>query len=75
MVVHSFINSIDPPGSALMSQIARSLCGSEGAPSEHGNQGACIGRSRAFAAGNVNRFGEPTAQYMPFIITEAKGAI
>lgn len=69
------MNSIEPPGSALISQMARSLCGNGGAPSEQGSQGACIGRSRAFASGNVNNFGEPTAQYIPFTITDANGAI
>ena len=32
MVVHSFMNSMEPPGSAEMSQMARSRWGSEGAP-------------------------------------------
>lgn len=30
--VHSFMNSIDPPGSAEISQIASILCGNGGAP-------------------------------------------
>ena len=32
MVVHSFMNSIEPPGSAEMSQMASSRWGREGAP-------------------------------------------
>lgn len=34
MVVHSFINSMDPPGSAEISQMASIRCGSAGAPTQ-----------------------------------------
>ena len=40
MVVHSFMNSMEPPGSAEMSQMASRRCGSEGAPNQ--------GRDRIF---------------------------
>lgn len=71
MVVHSFMNSIDPPGSAEMSQIANILWGNFGAPSEVGNQGICKGRSNNLASGTVRSLGDPTAQYIPLIITDA----
>lgn len=69
------MNSIDPPGSAEMSHIASSRCGKRGAPSEVGNQGICTGLRSNFASGTVSNFGEPTAQYIPFIIIELYGAI
>lgn len=40
MVVQSVINSIEPPGSALMSQMASRRWGRAGDPMEVGSQGA-----------------------------------
>lgn len=40
IVVHSFMNSIEPPGSADISQIPSNLCGSPGAPSDIGIHGS-----------------------------------
>lgn len=75
IVVHSFINSILPPGSALISQIPNIRWGSAGAPTNVGSHGVFAGCSKCFASGNVNNFGLSTAQYIPFIKTEAYGAI
>lgn len=54
MVVHSFINSIDPPGSADISQIPSNLWGNPGAPSDTGIHGNWEGVKRDFASGTVN---------------------
>lgn len=62
MLVHSFINSMEPPGSAEMSQMANIRCGNDGAPLLNGNHGVFAGRSNVFASGIVNSFGLPTAQ-------------
>lgn len=57
MVVHSFMNSMEPPGSAEMSQIATSLLGREGEPGEVASQGVLAGVIRPFASGIVIRRG------------------
>lgn len=75
MFVHSFINSMEPPGSAEISQIASIRCGNDGAPLLNGNHGVFAGRNNVFASGIVSNFGLPTAQYIPFTITDANGAI
>ena len=62
MVVHSFMNSIDPPGSAEMSQMASRRCGSLGQPTMCASHGVCSGRSRVLASGIVISLGAPTAQ-------------
>lgn len=69
------MNSMEPPGSAEMSQMANIRWGNDGAPLLNGNHGVFAGRSNVFASGIVNSFGLPTAQYMPFTITDANGAI
>lgn len=75
IVVHSFMNSMEPPGSADMSQMANILWGRAGAPTDVGNHGVCAGCSRCLASGMVINLGLLTAQQMPFTITEAQGAI
>lgn len=75
MVVHSFINSIEPPGSAEMSQMASSLWGRVGQPGDEGSHGATVGCRRVLASGMVISLGAPGAQYMPLIMQEAYGAI
>jgi len=75
MVVHSFMNSIEPPGSADISQMPSSLCGSPGAPSDIGIHGSWEGVSSDFASGTVNSLEQSGAQYMPLMMTEAYGAI
>lgn len=75
MVVHSFMNSMEPPGSADISQMPNSLCGSPGAPSDIGIQGSWDGVSNVFASGTVNSLEQSGAQYMPLMITDAYGAI
>jgi hypothetical protein len=75
MVVHSFINSTDPPGSAEISQIASILWGKAGEPTEDGSHGVFAGLSRVLASGIVSSLGESIAQYMPLMIREAYGAI
>lgn len=57
MVVHSFMNSMEPPGSAEISQMAMSLCGRLGDPMLLGSQGAWFGVRRDLASGMVNRRG------------------
>lgn len=75
MVVHSFMNSIEPPGSADISQMPNSLCGSPGAPSDIGIHGSWEGVISDFASGTVNSLEQSGAQYMPLMMTEAYGAI
>lgn len=75
IVVHSFMNSMEPPGSADISQIPSNLWGSPGAPSDIGIHGSCEGVSNDFASGTVNNLEQSGAQYIPLIITEAYGAI
>jgi len=75
MVVHSFMNSIEPPGSADISQIPNNLCGSPGAPSDIGIHGSWEGVISDFASGTVNSLEQSGAQYMPLMMTEAYGAI
>ena len=55
--VHSFMNSIEPPGSAEMSEMAISLLGSWGEPSVTGIQGVLGGEIRRLASGSVIRRG------------------
>ena len=57
MEVHSFMNWMEPPGSAEMSQIAMSLLGSWGEPSEVGIQGTLGGAIRFLASGMVISLG------------------
>ena len=53
MDVHSFMNSIEPPGSAEMSQMAISRLGKLGDPGEVGIQGVFAGKISDFASGMV----------------------
>lgn len=46
MFVHSFINSMEPPGSAEISQMANILWGNGGAPKLYGSQGVFAGLDR-----------------------------
>lgn len=69
------MNSIEPPGSAEISQIARRRCGSCGHPSDDGNHGASCGCNSVLASGMVISLGAVGAQYMPLIIHDAYGAI
>lgn len=62
ILVHSFMNSMEPPGSAEMSQMASIRCGNDGAPLLNGNHGVLAGRSNDLASGMVRSFGLPTAQ-------------
>ena len=57
MVVHSFMNSMEPPGSAEMSEMAISLLGSWGEPSVTGIQGVLGGEISLLASGSVIRRG------------------
>ena len=57
MVVHSFMNSIEPPGSAEISQRATNLLGRLGDPGEVANQGVFAGVIRALASGIVISLG------------------
>lgn len=74
MVVHSVINSIEPPGSAEISQIAINLCGSEGHP---GISKLLFTRgvNKIFASGIVSNLGVFTPQKTQLSITVAYGAI
>ena len=60
MVVHSVMNSIDPPGSALISQIASNLWGRAGDPTDDGNHGVWLGCINRLASGIVSSLGELT---------------
>ena len=71
IVVHSFINSTEPPGSAEISHIASILWGRAGDPTDEGSHGVLAGLSRDFASGIVSNFGESTAQYIPLMIKDA----
>lgn len=62
MLVHSFMNSIEPPGSAEISQMANILCGNGGAPKLYGSHGVFAGRNNVLASGIVSSLGLPTAQ-------------
>lgn len=53
MVVHSFINSMEPPGSADTSQIATSRLGRLGVPGAALSQGVEAGISNDLASGRV----------------------
>lgn len=75
IVVHSFINSMEPPGSADMSQIPSNLCGSPGAPSDICIHGSWDGESKVLASGTVSSLEQSGAQYIPLMMTEAYGAI
>lgn len=75
IVVHSCINSIEPPGSALISHIPTNLWGRVGQPAEEGSHGWWEGWSSFFASGIFKSLGEPGAQYIPFIITLEYGAM
>ena len=75
MVVHSFMNSMDPPGSADMSQMASKRWGSCGQPGDEGDHGEAVGCSKTLASEIERRRGEFGAQYMPLIIQEAYDAI
>ena len=57
MDVHSFMNWMEPPGSAEMSEMAMSLLGSWGVPSATGIQGVLAGEMRVLASGMVIRRG------------------
>ena len=52
-MVHSFMNSMEPPGSADISQRATSLLGRLGEPGEVASQGVLAGVMRALASGIV----------------------
>ena len=54
--------SIEPQGSAEMSQIASSRCGRLGQPGLVGTHGDECGRSNVFASGIVMKRGAPGAQ-------------
>jgi len=56
------MNSIEPPGSALMSQMPTNLCGRLGQPAEDGSHGWFNGSSSFLASGILMSFGEPGAQ-------------
>ena len=56
-MVHSFINSREPPGSAEISQTAMSLLGRVGVPGELWIQGVLAGCSRDLASGRVISLG------------------
>ena len=58
MVVHSFMNSIDPPGSAEISQIEMRRWGSWGQPGLEEIQGESWGRSSILASGMEMSRGE-----------------
>lgn len=62
MVVHSFMNSMEPPGSAEISQMASIRCGNAGAPLLDGSHGVLAARNSVFASGIVSNLGLPTAQ-------------
>ena len=62
MVVHSFMNSMEPPGSAETSQMARRRWGNWGQPGLIGNQGARCAWSRDLASGMEMSRGELGAQ-------------
>ena len=57
MVVHSFINSIEPPGSAEISQSAINRLGRFGEPGEELSQGVLAGMSNDLASGRVISLG------------------
>ena len=57
IVVHSFMNSREPPGSAEISQTAISLLGRVGVPGELSIQGVLAGCSRDLASGRVISLG------------------
>ena len=57
MEVHSFMNSMEPPGSAEMSQIATSLEGRVGQPGDFFSHGVDAGEISVLASGILRRRG------------------
>ena len=57
MEVHSFINWIEPPGSAEISERAIKRLGRFGDPGEVGIQGVLAGASSALASGILSKRG------------------
>lgn len=62
IVVQSVMNSIEPPGSAEISQMANKRCGRVGEPILPAIHGVDAGRNKYLASGMVKSLGEFTAQ-------------